>query len=458
MNNITRKNKVNLADYAYKRDIENRILLAQLSVLEVDLLREIVHSSLRIDLQDLAETLEIPLQQLIPALRKLSATQLFKQEGSQLIVNKEMRKYYESQIEKFDPDFKPDMEFLQGLLNKVSINALPIWYAIPKSSDHIFSSIIEKYLLTPAIYRQYLEEIEFDEPILKDIIRDLYQQAPSFKLETDSLIKKYNLTREKLEEYVLLLEYHFVCCIKYEQVNNEWHEFISPFQEWLEYLQFETASRLVPIEDQANIQLIAGEVEFGFIHDMETILKACQEKGISTDTLERTLKRTESHFNHVLFKLKQLEFISEKQLKWHITSTGKAWLNKTLTEKSSTLTAHPLNTLKSLNSYQTSLFYNPRNSRLIEQSLLGQLGYRKWVYLEDFIKGLLIPIGKQEGISLKNKGKKWKYTLPSYSEDELHFIQAMITERLFELGIVAIGKHKDKTCFTLTSFGRVTLH
>jgi hypothetical protein len=55
---------------------------------------------------------------------------------------------------------------------------------------------------------------------------------------------------------------------------------------------------------------------------------------------------------------------------------------------------------------------------------------------------------------LKRVGKHWKYALPVYGEEEKEILKATIFEWLYELGMVAIGKHQGKDCFSVTHFGR----
>lgn len=456
MQTIARKNKVNLSDYPYKRDIEKRILVTQLSSFEISILREIIHHSLTISIESLAEALDVDINKLHQALDKLHWTKLFKKDKHHLVVDKERRKYFESQIEKFDEDFEPNMEYLQSLLNKVPIHALPNWYAIPRSSDHIFKSIVEKYLQSPKVYRQYIEELQFDDPIIPKIIKDVYQ-APGFKVEATTLIKKYRLSREQFEEYILLLEYHFICCIKYEQIKGQWHEIVTFFHEWYEYMTFEAETHLKPIQNAQNVKYIADSQEFAFICDMEAILKACNQKKLTLDEAKQVLKRPSAYLDLLFDKIFQLEFLTTKKSVLSLTDASSLWLTKTLPSRSAYLAASAANTLSTISPTQTDLC-NIRNIRLIENTLLKKAASQEWFFVEDFLKGFLAPIGEKEPIYLKNKGKKWRYTLPAYSEEEKGFIEAVLKERLFELGIINLGTYRGKPCFCLTSYGRSRLH
>lgn len=447
-----RKAKIVLSDYSYVRDIENRILMAQLSVFEVNVLQEIIHHSLHISVEQLAEDLNIAVNRLIPILDKLGATKLFKRQGMKLTVDKEMRKYFEFQLEKFDDDFRPDLDFLQNVLNRVPIHVLPNWYAIPRSSDNIFASIIEKYFLTPKIYRQYLSELQFDNPVLKAIIEDVYQ-APNFKITAAELMAKHQLTRECFEEYLLLLEYHFACCLSYDRVHDHWEEVVTPFSEWLEFLQFERQTKASSIQGPIEIGY---EADFHFIQDLIAILKGCQRKKIDLKEVKNLHARTSLQQQKLVDKLVQVEF-AKQYANGQVSATekGKIWLSKPLHGQVANLAADPLNTLSTIT--ECSSLWNVRNLHLIEKSLSSLAPY-EWVALDRFIQGFTAPIGDKELITLKNKGKKWKYIIPTYTNQEREFIQAVIMERLAELGVVNTGLYQGKPCFCLTSFGSHFIH
>ena len=46
--NIFRKNKINLEDYDYQKDIQNRVLMSHFSTEDLEVLEEIVYSSQKI--------------------------------------------------------------------------------------------------------------------------------------------------------------------------------------------------------------------------------------------------------------------------------------------------------------------------------------------------------------------------------------------------------------------------
>lgn len=451
--NQQRKAKVSLSDYPFRRDVEVRLFMAKLSVTEIEVLREIIHHSLKISIEQLAEDLDLPLDFLLPILDKLSGVKLFKRQNLTLIVDKEMRKYFEGKIEKFDDHFRPDIDFLQNVLNKVPIHVLPLWYAIPRSSDNIFESIIEKYFLTPPIYRQYLSELQFDNPILKSIIHEVFQ-PPHFTVKADDLMAKFDLTHEQLEEHLLLLEYHFVCCLSYKRIKGYWHEIVTPFAEWHELLLFEyqTNPKPIPLKSIKKNQ----PVEFAFIKDLATLLEACKTKKILPKNIKNLHASTKDQQQAVVNKLIQLEYATSNAThQLSATAKGKEWLSKPLFEQVSALANDPLNTASE--SQHFSSLWNVRNLRLIEKSL-KRLTPHEWIHMDCFLQGMTVPIGDKEPITLKNKGKKWRYALPVYSDHEKLFIQTVITERLAELGMIDTGTYQGKLCFCLTPFGNHVIH
>ncbi|MFI5343006.1 MAG: hypothetical protein ACHQUC_02170 [Chlamydiales bacterium] len=448
------KTQIALSDYSYRRDIEHRVLISHLTVFEVEVLKEILHETLIIPIDQLAQNLEVEQSKLLPILDSLSRIKLFKRKDQTLIVDKELRKYYESQMEKFETDFEPNLEFLQSLLSKVPVHALLVWYPIQRSSNNIFSSIIEQCLFTPKIYRQYLYELEFEDPILHFIKEDLYL-SPDYKLCSKQIIAKYQLTREKFEEYLLLLEYHLVCCLTYNKIGDEWVEVVSPFSEWLEYLQFEANARPKKIQDQKSIKSPCSN-EFGFLDDLTTIIKAWQKQASPIKQVKKLNLSDEIQFKALESKLNQLGYVKKGSKGASVVPTEKGliWATKPLQDKISSMAVDPLNLISG---FEDSPLWSVRNVRLIEKCLRS-LKPLEWVYLDDFLKGVSAAIGDKEPIQLKKRGKKWKYSIPEYDANELEFIRKVIMERCFELGIVMIGQQKGRACLYLTPSGHQFIH
>lgn len=447
-----RKAKVTLSDYPYRRDIENRIVMSQLSVFEVNVLQEIIHHSLKLSVNQLAEDLECGIDSLIPVLDKLSATKLFKRNQMTLSVDKEMRKFFEFQLEKFTEDFVPDLEYLQNVLNHVPIHVLPVWYAIPRSSDNIFSSIVEKYFATPKIYLQYLSELQFEDRVLNSIVNDVYQ-APDYTIRAADLLEKYELTRESLEEHLLLLEYHFACCLSYQRVKDRWEEIVTPFAELKDYLKFESQAKAHAISGTIEKKL---DTDFSFIQDLTTVIKACQAKKVNPKEVKGLKAKTVPQIEKVIEKLIKVEFVkSSANGQILATAKGKEWITKNQAEKVVILATDPLNTLSNLDDFAS--LWNRRNLSMVEKKL-RKYAMHEWIDLDRFTLGFVAPIADKEPVVLKKKGKKWRYEIPVYSDLEKKFVQAVVMERLAELGVVDTGTHKGKKVFSLSTFGTHFIH
>lgn len=440
---MNRKNKVVLSDYNYRSDIENRLLMANLSLIELEVLGEIINGSLKMTVQQLAKYLDKSEKELKPLLTKLSKTQLFQLEGDDISTDKEMRKYYESQLIKFDDDFKPDMEFLQGLLAKVPIHVLPNWYQISKTSDHIFNSIIEKFFLTPKIYERHLAELTFDEPILTSMTQDI-RAAKDTKTPAQFFLDKYKLSREQFEELMLQLEYNFVACLSYHRTDETWEEVVSPFYEWREYLRFLRETTPISIPDPKKVKRYH-EKDFGYLVDMNNLLEK-----LHTAPQPLPLPKKATFSECMIHKMEFLHLAEIRNKQLHALEFSTEWLKMPLTDQALALYRHPANR------FNIPEIYSEKDIREVQKSL-KRVGNAGWILFDDFKKGFIRPIANREPVTLQAKGKRWKYALPSYSESDYELIEKTIFCRLFETGMVAIGTYEGQRCFCVTPFGRISL-
>ena len=432
-----RKQKINLSDYDYQRDIANRILLSDASPFELEVIEEIFFSPLRISLKKLARNMECDEGKLTLLLQKLSQAGLLSLDGDQILIEKESRKYFEFEMTRVSPSFKPDLEFIQGILRKVSIHFLPLWYAIPRTSNNIFESIIEKYLLTPQLFQRYLSELHFTDPVIGNIIYDLFQ-APDCTLYSSDVISKYNLTRHHFEEITLLLEFHFVGYLSYRKEEDHLVEVITPFYEWHQYLRFlkQTETPTIFSEDVHREQ----SNDFTFIEEMGKILEKCQSKSFSISLLQDNPLALAAVNKLLLLQLMRLE-----NGDLYPMEGSKQWLEKNLENRALHLYRHPFNL--------ASLPGNERQVREAEKAIRRVL-HGKWVMFEDFLKGVTVALGSAPQVMIQRVGKLYKYAFPSPGEKEKEWLRTIIFSWLFEAGMVAIGKTEaGKECFRVTAFG-----
>lgn len=426
-----RKNKFNLSDYPFTQDIECRILMADFSSFDIQVLEEILYSPLKISLKKIERSMNADEAELRATLKKFEKVGLISLENDAVLVDKEKRKYFEFEITRFDSNFKPDMEFLQGLLKKVPIHVLPTWYATSRTSNNIFESVVEKYLLTPQIFQRYLKDVNLGDPILNAIIHDVYH-SPEFKVSSSDIIAKYNLNAKTFEEMILILEFHFACCLVFEKEDDHWIEYVAPFHEWKEYLSFCRTTEAPRIEEEIEVQESG---DYAFIDEMSNLLSKAKNGPLAVDLSPQ------------VEKISLLKLGCYENGKLTLLDAGANWLDLNIESRSHLIYRHPNNRILKLTSPLE------RYVREAEKSIKRVL-HGGWVYFDDFIKGVMVPLSEYSVVMLKKTGKQWKYTLPVYSEEEQNLIKATIFDWLYEFGIVTIGKCRGKDCFAVTPFGR----
>jgi hypothetical protein len=452
-----KKNKISLADYNYRRDIENRLLMANFSTFEVAILEEILYSPIKALIRKMAKNLEKAEEELLPILEKFSKTGLLVIEGDAIVVDKEARKYFETEIEKFEEGFTPGMEFLQNLLKKVPIHVLPIWYSIPRTSNNIFDSLVEKYLLTPQIFQRYLMELNFGDPVLSAMAQDVFRSI-DLAIPAKELLVKYGLSREQFEEHMLNLEFHFVCCLGYQKVNEVWEERVTPFHEWREYLTFLKATTTPSIVDVAKIQRFRPH-DFSFVEDMTAVLQMIikqptplNPKGYAAIAARlQEIPPSPAYLDQIVRKLQLLRLAEMAGDKLQAAEPAAEWLEMRLENRALYLYRHQLNKILSID--LPSHLLTEKVLREAEKSVHRVL-HSGWVLFEEFSKGTIVPLADHNVATLKKCGKAWKYALPEYTQEERALLHAIVFEWLFESGITATGTFEGKECFMVTPLGQ----
>lgn len=430
---ISRIPQVELEHYNYKKDIANRMLISSLNTFELEMLREIVYSSLKFPLKELLTSLHVDIHVIEGFLSRLVEIGLLKLESGIVFVDKDLRRFFEFQLSKFDGDFEPNVEYVQTLLQQVPIHVLPLWYALPKNTDGIFQSIIEKHVSTPKIYSKYLQELVLTNPKQQGILRDVLS-SKELSLPTSLLKKKYNLTHYEFFECMLFLEYSLACFCVYEETEHGFEERVVPLHEWKAWLQFQANTHCKAL----NAATIARNhhSDFGFVEDMTKVaMDSAKEVHIPIETL--------------VAKLSTLSLID---LNGKPTASGKEWISKPPQEKSMIIYLNMMNRLRR----QDEGKFTDKDIREIEKSLKRVLK-TGWVLLDDFFKGMHACIGETGPVELKKQGKRWSFAIPCYKEAEREFISKTIMNFLFESGVTATGTFEGKPCFSLTPFGQITI-
>lgn len=433
---LIKKSKFSLSDYDYQKDLENRLLMGSFSNLDFTVLEEILFSPLKTPLRKIAKNLELSDEELFPVLENLSKTGLFSFEDDSIVIDKTVRRYFETEMQKFEPDFKPGMEFLQNLLKKVPIHVLPPWYALPRTANNIFEAIVEKYLLTPQIFQRHLLEMNLGEPHLNAIAQDLFR-SPDLCLKAEAVMKKYQLSKEQLEKAVILLELQFVLCSSYKKEDGKLEQVITPFHEWREYLLWLRNTQPTPISTPAKVERKHPH-DFGFIEEMSSSLQISKKQPISADS-------------DVVRKLHILRLVEPVGGGFKATEAALEWLEMRPENRALYLYRHPLNKITSAD--LPSHLLTEKTIRDAEKAIVRVLD-SGWILFEDFIPSVMVAFGEHTPVSLKECGKTWKYLRPSYNPQEISLLRAIIFESLFESGMTAVGTYEGKDCFCVTPFGQ----
>ena len=362
----SRKNKVNLNDYDYRKDVENRLVINQLDSQDVAVLEEIIYNSIQFPIEDIEETLELSRDELMRSIEKLIPCELFTIDGDQISVNKEGRKHFESHLQRFEEDFSPGIEFVQSLLKGVPIQILPNWYHVPKSSNSIFESLIEKYFHTPQLFERYLLELNFEDLVLSQIVDRVFQ-SKELKVPASEIMAEFSLTQEQFEEYMLALEFNFVLFSKFERVGEKYIQMILPFHEWREYALFTRSTAPTSIDSNDDI-LAYRPKEFAFVEDMGSILETIMEKPLAMSQEEgewnlaeeemlniaqegggdqEELESVKGYLSHVIQKLIALNLAEVDEAELHSTQDAEEWLECNAEQRAFSTYKHPANQMMS---------------------------------------------------------------------------------------------------------------
>ena len=129
----TKKIKVDLSKIPYQIDVALRSALPFLDKIGVLLLQELLFSSLETSVDELADTLELSMEEVEEGLSQLIPLALFVRDGTKLSLNKERRRILETEAARFEDGFHPDLQYLKTRLSFLSPSVLLDWYVVPQN-------------------------------------------------------------------------------------------------------------------------------------------------------------------------------------------------------------------------------------------------------------------------------------------------------------------------------------
>jgi hypothetical protein len=298
----------------------------------------------------------------------------------------------------------------------VPIHILPVWYSIPRSSNNIFESIVEKYLFSPQIYERYLEEVEALDPVYSKILKDLFS-SENLQIPSSVLIAKHGLTRFEFEEIMLQLEFRFVAFVCYRPDGNQWQEWVVPFYEWQQHLLFLKNTQPPPIIEGNQRVSCKRNAPFAFLKDMEIALELLKKNPLTPDSslaphfgLSEEDPFTHSYIMKLFEKLVLIRLAAYREGSFVALDGGTDWLSLSYENRAVALYRHPQN------------------------RLTGSL-----VFLSD-------------DPTDKRPNKNW--LPPKYNESEKSMIKTVLLDSLFECGMVLPGIYEGRDCLAVTPFGK----
>lgn len=432
------KNKVDLNDYPFKLDIHRRRCVFKFSPFERDLFYEMCLGSLETSVEELAEDMDVDAAIILAVLKKNHSIGLYNIKDKEILINKEERRFYEVELDKFNESFVPNLNHIKALFNKISIDILPKWFSLPKNCTCIFSTLVENHFATPKLYEKYLEEIEFNEPLLNKIIDQLYS-SPYYSLNLEELKETLYLSDEILYQMIALLEFNLVAVHSYQKIGDTFHEVLTPPHEYRVLLLDKLEKRPKCInEDEKAITVYTLHQEF--IPKMTKTLSTIKEF-VHGD------KQGDLHLDDLkmIKKLLEIDLLDSVDEQILLSREGNAFLQQSEVEK-------PLHFLTPRN-HKKRLF-SEWAQRQIEKELLQ---YTSWIFIDDFVNSLHIPLDTHAPLALVKKGRQSFYSVPVYSPEEKELLRKYLTDYLAVANVVELGETDGKAIFRLTPFGRDTL-
>jgi len=465
-----KKMRINLTDYQWEEDCNMRLLLASLDVIDVEVMEEILFSPLEVPLSELMETLEYSKEILENSIKKLSLSGLCSLAQDKLTIDKKVRRWFDLHSIRFHENFYPNLEFFQKMLHFLPMSVLPLWYNIPRTSNNIFLSILEKHIFTPSSLKKHLEDIATLSPHTEMIITKVFA-APDYSYPVALLSKELELSEKDLEELILFLEYSLILGKKFIQRDKTWEAILVPYCEYAEYYRFLDSTALKPIQDSSHVE-VKRQGDFVFINDLSHLIRLVDNTPFSLNLNKETIplgsaktlaikmavfspdeisddRFIQSYISDLIAVGLGLRFFDSEKGKIQTLPIALQWNEQNTEDKA----------IYIYQSYPSSFMPTQLRNITTEKQLheiekfFNRLPSKGWVFFDAVVKSSAIAFDDSQITQLKAEGKKWHYALPHYSQEQLSLLKYVILHWFFICGITKVGLVNDKEVFCLTPFG-----
>jgi hypothetical protein len=243
---------------------------------EVLILQALLDLSNNISLEDIQAECDLPPQEIINSLEKLSSIGLTARHHNQILVDKQLRKYYETQLLRFSPTLYPTIDLFTHQLKKISIELISLWYSLPKNCSNLLQTLIDKFFKSPQLYQRHLSEIQLEQPNLYRAY-DLLINSPGHSLLYHEFMQRLELSQEERETYLLMLEFSGIAFLHFRihPHTTSLTAHVSLLGEWVEYQKI-----INPTSKEISPQVYLHQDTWWFIKLMEELAITLRQEGL----------------------------------------------------------------------------------------------------------------------------------------------------------------------------------
>jgi hypothetical protein len=231
-----KRRHVDMKSYPLTEDITLRSELSNLDNSTLKVLEALFYASLVIKVDEFKDELEMSKAQLLLILNTLQKLNLLTCDGTQILVDKQRRRYLEIETQRFHEDFRGDVNYFFCLLDKLSPDILISWYPVARSSNNIKKEICEGHFSTPKLYYRHLLEFCKEEPQIAPVIQELLTQTEIF-ISKERVCALLGCEASTFYALSLKLEFHLVGYLtnKYDK-EGKFVEGITLWAQWRDYI------------------------------------------------------------------------------------------------------------------------------------------------------------------------------------------------------------------------------
>jgi hypothetical protein len=239
---------------------------------------------------------------------------------------------------------------------------------------------------------------------------------------------------------VAILEFNLIAVHSYQKIGDVYHEVITPPHEYRTLLLDKLEKKPQNINEDEKL-ITVYTLHQDYIPKVTKTLKTIKDL-MSGD------KQTNVHLEDLALikRLLEIDLLDTHDKEIVVSQEGNYFLNQTDSEKMCFF----LNPKKGKNR-----LFSEWVQRQIEKELLS---YDSWIYVDDFISSLQIPLDTHAPLELIRKGRNTFYAIPVYNEEERASIRTFLCDHLAVANVIELGESEGKMTLRITKFGRDTLN